>query len=40
MIHEEIINKQKFILVDTTNREDYCTYTFILVHTTNVKTQN
>ena len=40
MIHEEIINKQKFIVVDTTNKEDYCTYTFILVHTTNVKTQN
>ena len=40
MIHEEIINEQKFIVVDTTDREGYCTYTSNLVQTTNVKTQN
>ena len=40
MIHEEIINEQKFIVVDTTDREGYCTYTYNLVQTTNVKTQN
>ena len=40
MIYYEIINEQKFIVVYTTDREGYCTYTFILVQTTNVKTQN
>ena len=40
MIHEEIINEQKFIVVDTTNREGYRTYTFILVQTTTYKCQN
>ena len=36
MIHVEIINEQKFIVVDTTDKEGYHTYTFILVQTTNV----
>ena len=40
MIHEEIINEQKFIMVDTTDKKGYRTYPFILVQTTNVKTQN
>ena len=40
MIHEEIINEQKFIVVDTTDREGCRTYTFIIVQTANVKTQN
>ena len=40
MIHEEIINEQKFIMVDTIDKKGYRTYPFILVQTTNVKTQN